>query len=463
MPDSMLPTNLPATANHGTAAHAVVDRRGDQEGNHGGGGEVAELRREVARLRGETRTARLVGGCAIGALVLGLLAMRDPQAVSVIQTKRLEIVDDKGRVTMVATSTPQGGRLDLWDATGSNTARLGANDLGGDFILWNREGKPVFGAYAQMTGGRAEIGTSLGRPGAVLEAGPGGGRASLYDPNGDPVVAAGAFKTGGAIRLADEKNGEAALLEATDTGGSLTLMASDGAMLARARAGAGGGEFDLASKSGTSRVNAIANDGDAAVVASGPAGSSKIGATKVAGSIDLFNEKADRIASLESNDGGGLLVCRGGGERPLASLGASSGAARGGLLQVYNAQQSPVVDAAVTGDGAGRVAIGTSAGVATFTAEAGKDDGASISLVRGGKRSIALLAGANGGLLNLFSSAGVPSVVAGNADDASGGLVLLRSAEGTDLARMGVDEKGSGNVVLFNKDATERKTLSGPR
>jgi hypothetical protein len=462
MSDSTHPTDPTATAH---AAQPRVAASPCHTGYASGvsESEIVALRREVGRLRSETRTARLVGGCAIGALVLGLLAMRDPQAVSVIQTKRLEIVDDKGRVTMVATSTPQGGRLDLWDATGSNTARLGANDLGGDFILWNREGKPVFGAFAQMNGGRAEIGSSLGRPGAVLENGPSGGRASLYDPNGDPVVAAGAFKTGGAIRLADDKNAEAALFEATDTGGSLTLTAPDGSVLVRTRAGAAGGELDLASKSGTSRVNAAASDGDAAVVALGPAGSSKIGASRVGGSIDLINEKADRIASLESNDGGGLLVCRGGGERPLASLGASSGTARGGLLQVYNAQQSPVVAAAVTGDGAGRLAIGTSAGVATFTAEAGKDDGASISLVRGGKRSIALLAGTNGGLLNLFSAAGVPSVVAGNADDASGGLVLLRSSEGTDLARMGVDEKGSGNVVLFNKDATERKTLSGPR
>ena len=114
-------------------------------------------------------------------------------------------------------------------------------------------------------------------------------------------------------------------------------------------------------------------------------------------------------------------------------------------------------------EGAGRLAIGTAAGVATLTAEAGKDDGASISLVRGGKRSIAFIAGANGGLMNLFSAAGNPCVVAGNADDAAGGVILIRAAEGTDLARMGIDEKGSGNVVLFNKDGTERKTVAGPR
>jgi hypothetical protein len=425
--------------------------------------EIALLRQEIARLRGETRFARVLGGLAAAALGIGLLAMRDPQAATVIQTKRLEIVDEKGRVTMVATSTPQGGRLDLWDASGSNTARLGANDLGGDFILWNREGKPVFGAYAQMNGGRAEIGTSLGRVGAVVEAGPNGGRTSLYDPNGDPVVAAGAFTSGGAIRVADAKNADAVLIEATETGGGVSVTAPDGAVFGRLRAGETGGEFDLASKSGANRVNASAKDSDAAVIALGAAGSSKIGGSKVGGGIDLLNEKGDRIVSLESNEGGGLLVCRAGGERPVASLGASSSGTRGGLLQVYNAQQSPVFAAAVTSDGAGRLAIGTAGGVATLTAEAGKEDGASISLVRGGKRALAFVAAANGGLMNIFSAAGAPSVVAGNADDASGGVVLLRSAEGKDLALLGVDDKGGGNVVLFNKDATERKTLAGPR
>ncbi|MFO0004194.1 MAG: hypothetical protein ACK559_23990, partial [bacterium] len=78
------------------------------------------------------------------------------------------------------------------------------------------------------------------------------------------------------------------------------------------------------------------------------------------------------------------------------------------------------------------MALGTAAGVATMTAEAGKDDGASLSLVRGGKRSIALLAGASGGLLNLFAATGSPAVVAGTADDAAGGLVLIRSTDGTD-------------------------------
>ena len=132
-------------------------------------------------------------------------------------------------------------------------------------------------------------------------------------------------------------------------------------------------------------------------------------------------------------------------------------------MQLYNDDESPVFAAAVTADAAGRLALGTAAGSATFIAESGKDDGASMSLVRGGKRLLAFLAGSNGGLVNLFSATGAPIWVAGNADDGSGGVTVLRSEAGKDLVRIGVDEKGSGNVVLFNRDASERKTVAGPR
>jgi len=54
-------------------------------------------------------------------------------------------------------------------------------------------------------------------------------------------------------------------------------------------------------------------------------------------------------------------------------------------------------------------------------------------------------------------------VIAGAAEDASGGVVAIRSGDGRDLVRVGVDDKGSGNVTLFNKDASERKTVAGPR
>ena len=113
--------------------------------------ELRNLRGEIAALRSKTRTARVLGVLSAATLVLGLGAMAspdpsagtapEPQASRVIQTKRLEIVDDAGRVALVATANAQGGRLDLWNASCANIARLGSNDSGGDLILWNRDGK----------------------------------------------------------------------------------------------------------------------------------------------------------------------------------------------------------------------------------------------------------------------------------------------------------------------------------
>lgn len=421
------------------------------------------LRHEVARLRRETRTARLLAGLATVGLALGLFAMKNPQAVPLIQTKRLEIVDDAGRVAMVASVSPQGGRLDLWNAAGANTARLGSNELGGDFILWSKDGHAMVSAYAQRTGGRVELGAPEDKVVGVLEASQTGGRLSLANRAGNPLVAAGAFEAGGALRLADQDNKDAALLQATANGGSLGLVAPSGVTMARLRAGEAGGEFDLAAKTGPQRVSASVSEKESVLIALSQAGAAKLEAGAAGGSAEVLSKNGERLASLETNEGGGAVVCRAGGDRAVASIGANPSIAKGGLVQLYNESGNPVFAAAVNAEGAGRVALGTASGAATLVAESGKDDGGGLSLSRNGRRSIALLAGSNGGLLNLFSASGVPLIVAGAAEDAAGGAVILRSNEGRDLVRVGVDEKGSGNVTLFNKDASERKIVAGPR
>ena len=443
--------------------------------------ELATLRHEMACLQGETRALRRRASIALIGLGLtvvgGLIAMTNPEVTAVIQTKRLEIVDDQGRVTVVASTSPQGGRVDVWNANGANVARLGSNDLGGDFILWNRDGKAAFSAYAQQNGGRVELGSSNGTVATMMESALEGGRVTLANTAGNPLFGAGAFAAGGALRIGDRDNNDAAVLQATSAGGSLGMSSPDGTIMARMRAGAEGGEFDLAAKSGGTRVSASVTDSESVIIAISPTGSGKIEADKDGGKIDVLNDKGDRLASLESNEGGGLMVCRAGGARPVASLGSSGTGGKGGLLQVYNGEQNPVFAAAVNAQGAGRLALGTQAGVATIVAESGQEDGGSFSLIRGGKRSIAFVSGSNGGLLNLFSLTGVPIIALGGAMDAAngtvdssgttsesaGGAVVLRSSEGKDLVRMGVDEKGGGNVVLFNKDATERKSIAPPR
>lgn len=425
--------------------------------------ELELLKDEVARLRRETRTARLLAGLATVGLAVGLVAMRNPEIAPLVQTKRLEIVDDSGRVSLVATSAPSGGRLDLWNAAGANTARLGSNDVGGDFILWSRDGRAMVSAYSQPSGGRIELGAPTEKTVAVLESAAAGARLSLANRAGSPLVSAGAFEDGGALRIADRDNKDAAILQATPLGGSLGLLDPNGVTMARLKAGEAGGEFDLAPKTGSRRVSASVSEKEAVVIALAEAGAAKIEADADGGSAEILSKNADRLASVEANVGGGVLVCRTAGDRALASIGANPTATKGGLMQLYNDAGSPVLAAAVNAEGAGRFALGTAQGNATIVAESGRDDGGSVSLTRGGRRALALLAGSNGGLLNLFSASGVPIVVAGAAEDAAGGAIVVRSTEGKDLVRVGVDPKGSGNVTLFNKDSSERKSVAGPR
>ncbi|MFZ9881895.1 MAG: hypothetical protein ACO3QC_10890 [Phycisphaerales bacterium] len=445
----------------------IEDARDHSPASNADRAELAALERrlgaEIGRLRREARTARMLAGIACGALALGLVAMTNPDVARVIQTKRLEIVDDEGRVTMVATSNAQGARLDLWNATGANVARLGSNDTGGDFIVWNGNGQTAFSAYAQKTGGRAEIGSSAGKVAAIVEAGPSGGRMTLSNAAGSPVVGAGAFEAGGAVRIGDRDNKDAAVLQATSSGGSLSIEGATGSTFARLRAGYAGGVSDPAAKAGGHRGSASATEAEAVVVALSAAGSARLDAPSASASVDVSTSKGERVASLEKSDAGGLFVARTPNDKVLVSAGASSAGAAGGVLQVFNGEQNPVFAAAANSEGAGRLALGTSAGVATLVAESGKVDGGSLSLVQGGKRALAVLSTPRGGLLTISGADGTPLVVAGRADDASGGAIVVRSTAGKDLVRVGTDDKGGGNVLLFNKDATERKAVAGPR
>lgn len=435
--------------------------------------ELRSLRGEVALLRAKTRTARALGGLSAAALVLGLGAMAspdpsagtapEPQASRVIQTKRLEIVDDAGRVALVATANAQGGRLDLWNAAGANIARLGSNDSGGDIILWNRDGSPAVSAYAQASGGRLELGGGGTRVAALLESSALGGRFALGNRAGNPVVGAAAFDEGGTLRVGNRENRDVAVLSTAEHGGSLVLGAGTGERFARLLAGEEGGELDLACRSGAHRVAASATEKEALVTTLSAKGAARLEATADGGTVDVLSSDGARLSSLEANAVGGVVVCRAGGERALASIGANPSLDRGGIMQLYNDSQAPVFAAAVNAEGAGRLALGTREGSATFIAESGGEDGASLSLSRAGRRALALLAGSNGGLLNLFSPAGTPVVVAGTAEDAAGGAVIVRGGEGKDLVRVGIDERGGGNVILFNKDASERRAVAAPR
>lgn len=157
------------------------------------------------------------------------------------------------------------------------------------------------------------------------------------------------------------------------------------------------------------------------------------------------------------------MLCRTPTGDPLLLAGASTEDSTGGMLQVFNGAKVPIFAVAANAEGAGRFAIASGEGNAVIVAEGGKDDGASLLLARNGKRAVTLVSAPTGGLISISNASGAPVVAAGVAADAPGGALVLRSALGKDLARIGTNEKGSGDIVVFNEDGTEKKSFSTSR
>mgnify|MGYP003342027084 CR=1 FL=1 len=112
--------------------------------------EVQSLRRGQARWR---RATLMVGALAVLGTLAGFAA---DSVVDVLRARRLEIVGNDGRVSVLLSAAEQGGQLDVWAKGGANVARLAAAESGGDLSLWNTAGKAAAGVYASSGGGRLE-------------------------------------------------------------------------------------------------------------------------------------------------------------------------------------------------------------------------------------------------------------------------------------------------------------------
>lgn len=136
--------------------------------------EAAQRASEVRRRRGR-RTLGVLGLCFCA---LGAVSQDFPL---VVKTRRLEILDEAGRVVLAATSGSNGGALQLFDSSGQTVAVLRAGQRDGGLYLYAPTGRPL----------------------ASLSAGPFGGAARLHHKSGEVVASVGANGPGGALQLSD--------------------------------------------------------------------------------------------------------------------------------------------------------------------------------------------------------------------------------------------------------------------
>ncbi|MSR41580.1 MAG: hypothetical protein EXS10_06735 [Phycisphaerales bacterium] len=422
------------------------------------------LTAEVVRASREARRWKCAAISAIALLGTGLLGLTtaSKDVLPLIQTNRLEVVDSQNRVVFLATAAPDGGRLDLWNKSGQNVLRASAAISGGDLAIWNSNGDLAVGAFATRGGGRVEVSTA-GRSGAMLASTEDGGAIALTNARGLAVFGANASTLGAALRIGDSENRDALILGSGEDGGSLAINSAKGGVVGRLRAGTDGAEFDLASPDGARRIAARANAAECFMLAGDSLGAAKLSTDGEGASIAVLNSQGQALVELDGSKEGGTLLCRTAAGNPLLLAGASAGESTGGTLQVFNDAKVPVFAVAANADGAGRFAIASGEGHAVIVAEGGKDDGASFLLARNGKRAVTMISAPAGGLISISNATGAPVVAAGVATDAPGGALVLRSAQGKDLARIGTNEKGCGDIVVFNADGTEKKSFSTSR
>lgn len=419
---------------------------------------------ELARARSEARRWKGVAIAMTTLLCTGFLGFSrmDQEVSPLLQTRRLEVVDSQNRVVFLATAAPDGGRLDLWNKSGQNVLRASATIGGGDLAIWNSNGDLAMAASAARAGGRVEVSTA-GRGSATLASNDEGGAIALSNARGHAVFGASASSAGAALRIGDGENRDAMVLGSGADGGSLAISSAKGGIVGRMRAGVDGAEFDLASPDGARRIAARANVAECFVLAGDQTGAARLATDSEGATVGVLSTSGQSLVELEGSKEGGALICRTTNGDALLFAGATAGESTGGTFQLFNSAKVPVFAVAANADGAGRFAIASGEGNAVIVAEGGKDDGASLLLARNGKRAVTLVSAPTGGLISISNATGAPVVAAGVAADAPGGALVLRNAQGKDLARIGTNEKGSGDLVIFNADGTEKKSFAASR
>ena len=109
---------------------------------------IHALEHELERARRGARTTRTallgLGGLLVLVVASGSLA---PQGVPVLlQTKRLELLNDTGHVVLLARGSQEGADLEFFDEFGRLVTRLGVSSHGGVLELNNDRGTTLLSA-----------------------------------------------------------------------------------------------------------------------------------------------------------------------------------------------------------------------------------------------------------------------------------------------------------------------------
>ena len=122
----------------------------------------------------------------VGVLVVGVtVAQTRPEVADVLKCKRLEVVDEQGKIRAAVTVDEAGPSLSLWDAQGKVRAGLGVSEAGTGLTLSDAQGKVRAGLAVFEAGSGLMLSDAQGKPRAGLAVPEDGPAAlALFDAQG---------------------------------------------------------------------------------------------------------------------------------------------------------------------------------------------------------------------------------------------------------------------------------------
>jgi len=369
------------------------------------------------------QTARRYRGAAVVLAVAGsaalLAAQNDaPDVTDVIQAKRIEVVDDNGRLVFAAAADALGGRVDIWTNDGQNVFRASSNDKGGDMNVWNRDGTTVFAAFSGDEGGEFGMWSENGIRTFRLASTETGGLMTIADVTGETVVAASAKPEGGAVEITGITGGPAVSITA-DSGGS------------------------------------------GQIVAFGTAGKPYFGVTTsdLGSALTLSDPGGDRRSLMTADaKGGGFTVVNPRGV-PVVSVGVADPSG-GGFVDVANGEGTLVGSIAAEDDGCGRIDLGNADGQRVFSVDGIADVGAAMALLSAkGRKAFVVGTRPEGGIMNIYNKHEVPVYVAGYARSGLGGAMSIKNGRGLPVVHAVSGEDDTGRISVYDAEGQSSRTL----
>lgn len=465
-------------------------------------GRLATLEMSLDRERDRRRRLErvLLGGVLFAAGFGALAAGGFSNVTEVVQTRRLEIIDDNDRVVMLATAARHGGRLDVWDAAQRNIARLTGNGVGGDFSLFDRGGRPVAGMYAAGTAARIEVSNpESGSAAAVLTADERGGLVTTADDQGRRGTRMSTRNGRGMVAVGTPER-DLAILDMTDSTGRITTRPLDGEIetrledrgvlvmspshtLASLGPSEDGGRLELRDDKGRLRMSGVADsdggrletlDGDGTARVSLGLGTGGTGVrvrnsggesiiafgedSTGGGAFEVSDEEGNRCLTMGVGEVAGRIVISTREGLPALSAG---GGREGGRFDVNDREGDVVATLRGMGDG-GRIGVASETAGVGISLDATRNEAPSFSMFTPTGRIVAIAATTSGGLINLNDATGAVAVAVGAANDAPGGVVSVRNEEGKEVLRAGVREGGEGILEVYNESHTRKRSLVAP-